>query len=161
MAKYIECPKMWGSPSLFMGGGISGCPDWQAQLVQELKDVDLVLVNPRRKVFDVQNAANTRLQIRWEYLMLRRCDGILFWFPCESICPIVLFELGTHLMAPGKPLFIGMHPEYQRRIDVEEQTSIIRPDIEIVYSIPALAGQVRAWESRLRQLSPYSQGVIP
>jgi hypothetical protein len=53
MAKYIECPKMWGSPSLFMGGGISGCPDWQAQLVRELKDVDLVLVNPRRKVFDV------------------------------------------------------------------------------------------------------------
>ncbi len=47
-------------------------------------------------------------------------------------------------MVPGKPLFIGMHPEYQRRIDVEEQTSIIRPDIEIVYSIPALAGQVRA-----------------
>ena len=161
MAKYIECPKMWGSPSLFMGGGISGCPDWQAQLVRELKNVDLVLVNPRRKVFDVQNAANTRLQIRWEYLMLRRCDGILFWFPCESICPIVLFELGTHLMVPGKPLFIGMHPEYQRRIDVEEQTSIIRPDIEIVYSIPALAGQVRAWESRLRQIPPYSQGVIP
>jgi hypothetical protein len=60
MAKYIECPKMWGSPSLFMGGGISGCPDWQAQLVRELKDVDLVLVNPGRKVFDVQNAANTR-----------------------------------------------------------------------------------------------------
>src|SRR5271157_5545157 len=101
MAKYIECPKMWGSPSLFMGGGISGCPDWQAQLVRELKDVDLVLVNPRRKVFDVQNAANTRLQIRREYLMLRRCDGILFWFPCESICPTVLFELGTyvHLVA--------------------------------------------------------------
>ena len=43
--------------------------------------------------------------------MLRRCDGILFWFPCESICPIVLFELGTHLMVPGKPLFIGMHPD--------------------------------------------------
>ena len=42
MAKYIECPKMWGSPSLFTGGGISGCPDWQAQLVRELKDVDLV-----------------------------------------------------------------------------------------------------------------------
>src|SRR5208337_4609876 len=53
--KYIECPKMWGSPSLVRGGGISGCPDWQAQLVRELKDVDLVLVNPRRKVFDVQN----------------------------------------------------------------------------------------------------------
>ena len=92
-------------------------------------------MNPRRKVFDVQNAAHTRLQIRWEYLMLRRCDGILFWFSCESICPIVLFELGTHLMVPGKPLFIGMHPEYQRRIDVvlyvavKEQTSIIRPDI--------------------------------
>jgi hypothetical protein len=93
--------------------------------------------------------------------MLRRCDGILYWFPCESICPIVLFELGTHLMAPGKPLFIGLHPEYQRRIDVEEQTSIIRPDIEIVYSVPALGGQVRAWESRLRQIPPYSQDVIP
>ena len=161
MAEYIECPEIWGSPSLFMGGGISGCPDWQTQLVEELDDVNLVLVNPRRKEFDIKNAANTRLQIRWEYLMLRRCDGILFWFPCESICPIVLFELGTHLMVPGKPLFIGMHPDYQRRIDVEEQTTIIRPDIEIVYSITTLAGQVRDWESRFRQLPPYSQGVLP
>jgi len=100
MAQYIECPEIWGSPSLFMGGGISGCPDRQQKLVRELKDVNLVLVNPRRTVFDVQNGADTRLQIRWEYLVLRRCDGILFWFPCESICPIVLFELGSHLMVP-------------------------------------------------------------
>jgi hypothetical protein len=66
----------------------------------------------------------------------------------------VLFELGSHLMVPGKPIFVGMHEEYQRRIDVEVQTSILRPDIEIVYNLNALGGQILAWESRFKATSP-------
>lgn len=149
--EYVECPEIFGRPSLFMGGGISGCPDWQSQVVELLQATDLVLVNPRRRQFDIKNKDNTLLQIQWEYLMLRRCDGIMFWFPKESICPIVLFELGSHLMVPGKPIFVGMDPEYQRRIDVEVQTKILRPDIQIVYNLNALAGQIIAWESIFKQ----------
>lgn len=154
---YVESPQIFGRPSLFMGGGISNCPDWQAEMVQILNDQgsDLALINPRSAHFDVKTKSRTLDQIKWEYLMLRRADGIMFWFAQETIQPIVLFELGSHLMVPGKPIFIGMHPEYQRRIDVEVQTSIIRPDLEIVYSLHALAGQIAAWESRFKQSPLY------
>ena len=138
-----------------MGGGISNCPDWQTEMVKILNGMgsDLTLVNPRSSQFDVKNPERTLKQIRWEYLMLRRCDGIMFWFAKETIQPIVLFELGSHLMVPGKPIFVGMHPEYQRRVDVEIQTGILRPNIEIVYELQALAGQIVAWESRFKATS--------
>ncbi|MEB3215903.1 MAG: hypothetical protein VKN72_06555 [Nostocales cyanobacterium 94392] len=41
-----------------------------------------------------------------------------------------------------KPLFIGVHPNYPRRQDVEIQTNLVRPDINIVYSLEALAKQI-------------------
>lgn len=41
-----------------------------------------------------------------------------------------------------KPLFIGIHPNYPRRQDVEIQTSLVRPDIKIVYSLQDLAEQI-------------------
>jgi hypothetical protein len=150
---YFESPQVFGRPSLFLGGGISNCPDWQAEIVDILTTggSDLALINPRSANFDTKTKSRTLDQIKWEYLMLRRSDGILFWFAAETIQPIVLFELGSHLMVPGKPIFIGMHPEYPRRIDVEVQTSIIRPDLQIVYSLQALAGQILAWESRFKQ----------
>ena len=150
---YFESPQIFGRPSLFLGGGITGCSDWQADMVNLLNGMksNLALINPRSTNFDIKTKSRTLDQIRWEYLMLRRADGILFWFAKETIQPIVLFELGSHLMVPGKPIFIGMHPEYQRRVDVEVQTSIIRPDLQIVYSLEALAGQVAAWESRFEQ----------
>lgn len=150
---YYESPQIFGRPSLFLGGGISGCPDWQSDMVKLLDGMgsDLALINPRATNFDVKNEARTEVQIKWEYQMLRRADGILFWFAKETIQPIVLFELGTHLMVPGKPIFIGMHPEYSRKIDVKVQTAEIRPEIQIVYSLQALAGQVIAWESVFKQ----------
>jgi hypothetical protein len=145
-----KSPSVFGHPSLFMAGGITGVPDWQSELLTILERMQckLSLVNPRRSHFDVKNKAQALEQIRWEYLMLRRCDGVMFWFAAETVQPIVLFELGAHLMVAGKPLFIGIHPDYPRRVDVEVQTSLIRPDLEIVYNLEALAGQVVAWERR-------------
>ena len=43
----------------------------------------------------------------------------------------------------NKPIFVGMHPEYQRRQDVEIQTKLAKPEIEIVYSLQELANQVK------------------
>jgi hypothetical protein len=42
----------------------------------------------------------------------------------------------------NKLLFVGIHPNYLRRQDVEIQTALVRPDIRIVYSLEALAQQV-------------------
>jgi hypothetical protein len=41
-----------------------------------------------------------------------------------------------------KPLLIGVHPAYARRIDVEIQTRLVRPKVKIMYSLPALAAML-------------------
>ena len=68
-------------------------------------------------------------------------DAISFWFPAETICPIVLFELGAWSRA-DKPIFVGIHPDYQRKQDVEIQLSLARPDPKIVLSLSDLAQQI-------------------
>jgi hypothetical protein len=114
-----------------MGGGITGCPDWQADAVDYLKDVaDLALVNPRRASFDVTNANMTVEQIAWEHHHLTNADAIMFWFPCETLCPITLFELGVYA-AKGYNIFVGCHPDYARKVDVIEQLKNLRPDVKV------------------------------
>ena len=43
----------------------------------------------------------------------------------------------------NKPLYVGVQPEYKRREDVKIQTELVRPDVEVVYSLEMLAEQVR------------------
>lgn len=84
-------------------------------------------------------------QIRWEHHHLNTASAILFWFPCETLCPIVLYELGAWSYRNIKPLFVGTHPDYQRRQDVVIQTHLVRPEITVVFSLDDLAEQVIAW----------------
>ncbi len=144
---YIESPTWLSRFSLqkkvlFLAGGITGCPDWQQEMRRKLADTDWILLNPRRKHFPIHDPSAAPAQITWEYMHLRKATAILFWFPCETICPIVLYELGAWSVM-DKPLFIGVHPDYSRRLDVEIQTSLVRPDIDIVYSLEELAEVVR------------------
>lgn len=140
---YVEAPTRYSGEglSLFLAGGISGCVNWQSEMVHLLTKSDWVLLNPRRTDFPIDNPAAASAQIKWEYDHLRKASAILFWFPCETLCPITLYELGTWSMT-NKPLFVGIHPDYQRIQDVEIQTALARPDVQIVYSLPALANQV-------------------
>ncbi len=143
MSKYIEAPEEFDGQgqSLFCAGGITGCPNWQREMIELLQSTPWVLLNPRRANFPIDQPNASRKQIEWEYKHLRLAQAILFWFPCESICPIVLYELGAWSMTE-KPLFVGVHPDYKRRQDVELQTELARPDVKIVYSLEALAKQV-------------------
>ena len=143
---YIESPGSFESKyldptSVFLAGGITGCPDWQQEIRGLLQDSDLVLVNPRRADFPIHDPNAALEQITWEHNCLRLVDAILFWFPCETMCPIVLYELGAWSMT-NKPIFVGVHPRYQRRQDVEIQTGLVRPDVQVVYSLQELAALV-------------------
>jgi len=144
--KYIECPQKYegNEKSLFLAGGISNCPDWQSDLVKLLAGTNLTLLNPRRKHYPTDNPNIEEEQIKWEYKHLRRADVISFWFTKETICPITLYELGKQSTSE-RPIFIGIHPEYSRIRDVEIQTSLVRPEIKIVYSLDDLAGQIKKW----------------
>ena len=129
--KYIESPELYytGKVSLFLAGGITSCPNWQKDMVELLKDLDIVIYNPRRENFPIEDPNATYEQIKWEFETLDRVDMILFWFSRGSLNPIVLFEYGKWLMNLRnkdnyKPLFIGIDPEYERKRDVEIQTQL-------------------------------------
>lgn len=143
---YIESPKQYRGKkkSLFLAGGISNCKNWQKLMVKLLSDAPLVIFNPRRgRKFKFSKKVE-QAQIAWEYRYLRRAAAISFWFANETVCPIVLFELGAHSMT-DKPLFVGIDPLYQRRSDVEIQLKLARPDIKIVYSLADLVMQIKQW----------------
>ena len=68
---------------------------------------------------------------------------ILYWFSRGSLNPISLYELGLHGNSQLKTkIFIGIDPEYERKLDVVIQTRLSRPEIEIVYSLDELADQI-------------------
>ncbi len=143
---YLESPEYListlGYKSVFLAGGITGCPDWQQEMRQLLSDTDLILLNPRRANFPIHDPNAASKQITWEHDHLHKATTILFWFCTETLNPIVLYELGAWSMT-NKPIFVGVHSEYVRRQDVEIQTELVRPDVKVVYSLQALAKQIK------------------
>ena len=146
--RVITAPEEYteSAPSLFLGGGITGCPDWQAEVIHHLGRTGWVLLNPRRPNFPMDDPTAAEQQIAWEHRHLRRATGVLLWFPRETVCPIVLYELGAWSMT-DKPLLVGTHPHYRRRQDVHLQTALARPEVQVVDSLDALVQQARRiWE---------------
>lgn len=148
-------PPQSDRPSLFLAGGITGCPDWQADLVKLLDGVDATIFNPRRPDFPMGDKEAGRIQVEWEFQHLRRADFISFWFCEETIQPIALFELGAWSMVQSSKLFVGTHPNYERRFDIVTQLKLVRPDIVLVpQKLEDLASflreAIRAWRPGVR-----------
>lgn len=146
--KYVEAPETYprggGAVTVFLAGGITDCPDWQAKMVDLLRDSDLVLFNPRQFDFRSDDPDASYEQIAWEHYHLHRADRILFWFPVSptSVCPITLFELGSWLRS-DKDIAVGVEPGYVREIDVRIQTELARPEINVVSTLEDLAKEIR------------------
>jgi nucleoside 2-deoxyribosyltransferase-like protein len=140
---YVEAPQpipVLGR-CVFLAGGITGCPDWQAEAVAALSDLDVVVLNPRRTTTPRQRDAAE--QIGWEYHGLRRADLVLFWFPGSgSVQPIALYELGAHA-AGRKPIVVGADPVYPRRADVVLQLSHVRPGLIVRDTLAATVAEAR------------------
>ena len=145
--RYVEALAEYDGPgpSVFLAGGISGTFDWQADVVARLADLPLVVLNPRRRDFPMDDPTAAQAQIEWEFRHLRRATAVLFWFPPETLCPIALYELGGRAQVCEQPLFVGTHPDYQRRLDVDVQLKLARPEVTVVSDTAALARQVREW----------------
>lgn len=150
---YFEAPESLTLPigctnfplSLFLGGGITNCYNWQNEMRQHLRDTNLLVLNPRRAHY--QDDPNTGLeQITWEYNQMNFAKGIMFWFSKETLCPITLFEYGKWI-GRSKKLFVGCDPEYARKYDLEVQTMLERPFQKIHTDLKSLADEVIAWAS--------------
>ncbi len=139
-----------GEIKLFLAGGITGCPDWQKIIIAALSDLDLTILNPRRANFPIHNPDVVLEQITWEYRMLRAADIISFWFPQQTICPIVLYELGAWSMT-DKPICVGAWFDYPRIQDVEIQTRLQRPEVTVVHHLSALAEEIDDTYTKMRQ----------
>jgi len=131
---------------LFLAGGISDCPDWQSEILEDLKDIhDLTIYNPRRKNFPMAEKTAAEEQITWEYNKLTEADIILFWFSRGSLNPIVLYELGKYGNSSNitKSIIIGLDDEYVRSDDVYIQTKLAGHDFPIVHSLKEAVKEIK------------------
>lgn len=128
---------------LFLAGGISNCPDWQAVLIDDIKAIpNLTIYNPRRKNFPIGDPNAAEQQITWEFNHLRDADVVIFWFSKGSLNPIVLYELGMWGNSNNRPMIVGIDEGYERKQDVEIQTRLSRPEVPIVYSLEEMSEKI-------------------
>lgn len=156
MIRVVNCPQRVETffPSrkhLFLAGGITGCQDWQQEMILQFVShandpifSKVILINPRRNDFDVSDPKASDFQIEWERHHLENVDAIIFWFPCETLCPITLYELGV-AAAEGTKIFVGCHPDYARRFDVQKQLSLIRSEVTVHEEFAKLLEEVYSW----------------
>lgn len=149
--RLITCPNTYnltkGEVSIFLAGGITNCPDWQKEMAKRFEEFgdNVVLINPRRTTFDTSKVGESAFQIEWEYHHIHKNSSIvLFWFPWHTMCPITLYELGTLAATSNGPLvFVGCHPAYARKFDVEHQLSLIAPHIQVRDNFTDLVSDVK------------------
>lgn len=137
--------------ALFLAGGITGTPDWQSRAVLGLQNTEFVVLNPRREGWPAASDTDEiRRQIAWERHHIDQADGVLFWFCEETVQPIVLFELGT-LVRSTTTLLIGVHPNYPRKLDVEMQVKLMRPDFgDVADTLNEMIDHLCAWDARIK-----------
>ena len=132
-----EPPKFKG---VFLAGGITNCPDWQSEVVKRLDAQELTVFNPRREAFP-GDLRGEEEQVSWEFERLRSADLVSFWFDKGSLDPITLFELGSALERPGA-VIVGIDPDYARKVDLDIQIRLRRPEVLIVSSLDDVTGGI-------------------
>ena len=94
-----------GDITVFLAGGITNCHNWQEEILKYL-DTDftpeitskLVIFNPRRKNFHINDPNATEQQITWEFNRLEEADIFSMYFCAgESDQPICMYELGRYI----------------------------------------------------------------
>jgi hypothetical protein len=137
MAIIVECPneirQVRLHPSVFIAGGITGCGEWQFDLIDQIKDIEnLIVYNPRRRNFPIDDPSAAKQQIVWEYDKLMLSDIIVMHFPKATLCPICLYELGKWInSSAAKNAIVTIEHGYARTNDVIIQTSLARPDVKV------------------------------
>jgi hypothetical protein len=138
-------------PRLFLAGSIEmgQAEDWQTTVENSLKDLDILILNPRRDEWDVRWAQTIdnppfREQVEWELEGQERASLIAMYFAPATRAPITLLELG--LAARSGKLVVCCPEGYWRKGNVEVVCDRYR--IPLVGSLADLVGAVR------RRLTP-------
>jgi hypothetical protein len=134
------------TPSVFLAGSIEmgQAEDWQTQLENALRDLDVLLLNPRRDAWDaswVQSITNPhfRQQVEWELAGLEAATLVAMYFGPSTRAPVTLLEMG--LCARSGRLVVCCPEGYWRRGNVEVVCQ--RYDVPLVATLAELAPEVR------------------
>jgi len=110
--KIITAPEQYTAKGtdilVFLAGGITNCSDWQSNVIRTLQDWDtspesgslddLVLFNPRRDNFPINDPSAASTQISWEFRWLEQADILSMYFAnSSSDQPICMYELGRNI----------------------------------------------------------------
>ena len=128
--------------SCFLAGGMTSGFNWQDKVIKEFRSFSerdpslfdqLVLINPRRKFFDVGDVRYPREQIEWEYEAIERSTIFsMFFADGESVQPISLYELGRkvgsfadhYISIPDYKLIVTIVNGYKKAFDVVAQLEL-------------------------------------
>jgi len=127
----------------FLAGGITNCYNWQDEVIAELKKLEeedaedydgpmeLIVFNPRRPNFPIDDPDAAEEQIKWEFDNLQACDIFSMYF-CggESDQPICMYELGRNIQLwsgyddPEQHIAVSVEKGYKRFNDVKIQCKL-------------------------------------
>lgn len=129
-APHLYIPK-YDDITVFLAGGISGCRDWQQEVINNLfqmigkDDSQVVVYNPRQKDFNITDPDATEDQITWEFQYLNKADIFSMYFVGgDQIQPICLYELGRYTARPMYEQVVSIEKDYIRECDVVVQVSL-------------------------------------
>lgn len=102
-----------GTLSVFLAGTIDNgnSSNWQEELINKCKDLNVTFYNPRRKEW-MQTPEDREKQIKWEQEHLDKADLIVMFLLDGSKSPISLLELG--LYAQSEKIFVFCNPAFYR-----------------------------------------------
>lgn len=133
-------------PGLFLAGSIEmgRAVHWQALFEQELSDLDVTILNPRRDDWDASweqslRNPNFRGQVEWELDAQEKADVIAMYFAPETHAPITLLELG--LFAGSQKLIVCCPEGFWRKGNVE--VVCLRYGVPTVETLPELVAATR------------------
>ena len=145
--KIITAPEEYnlqdGEISVFLAGGITNCPYWQNDIIERLKQFNtdrLVVFNPRRENFPINDPSASYKQIDWEFRALQKMDIFSMYFSSGiSDQPICMYELGRNLVKMQvrfpidwkNRIVISTENGYKRKKDVIIQTELACGDLFI------------------------------
>ena len=125
MARVVKAPeKLDYQKRIFLSGSIEmGTAErWQDRIEEELKDTDVVILNPRRDHWDSSLEQSIKCpefaeQVNWELDAMEEADKIFMYFDPNTKSPITLLEFG--LYCKSRKLMVCCPLGFWRRGNIE------------------------------------------
>jgi hypothetical protein len=129
----------------FLAGGITNCKEWQDAVLNKLNgfeiDNNLIIFNPRRKNFPINDPTASFEQIKWEFVYLEQCDIFSIYFdgPVQSDQPICFYELGRNI----ERMKMKFPDDWDKRIIITGNYQFKRIDDVVIQTMLASNGKIK------------------